>query len=435
MFKGLMLLSVSTGVKFASSTLIFLFAASQWPSAVFGQFMYGFAIASLIVLATELGFVQQLLKSVGSHPQNVNIILGDLLSTKLWLIVVVLALIFILPSSLMIKQGIDYPVFVMVLVSLILASISDLMLTAHRALSRFYIESKLSVSTNLLTIIFLVSTLLIFNKPFEFAAAMLTARVLQLALIAFFTQSLIRGYGFVGQFFAIKRRYQTTKDSIPYAADSGITTVLSNVDTLFISYLLGASATGVYQAAARFTQGVGVLFSVISSFFLPKFSKIFFNNENSADLGIKFQWVVLGGWLLLSLGLIAFYFVYSTYPTETTFHRAAPLLLAVILLAGMRFIAGLFGTYFIALGLQRKRVAYYFITLLIFIVLAPVLISLQGLWGPFSAFSLAYAFLITLSFFELRKYRVKLKYFMLLIGLVYLLLLGILQVIIGEISL
>lgn len=392
MIRGLSQIALATTIRLASSICVFLYAATVWRPEEFGAFMYAFSVSAMLVLCCEFGFSQQVLRDVGRAPSEIGPVMTRFLASKIWLSAAVLAAgctYALLSNALTGDMSLQ---FLSLLAAAVLLSFSDLVFNALRSLGRYGDELRVSTFSNGLTVVVLVLVIASGGTPLGLAVAILITRALQFVLVGrlflagWVSVHDLRSHG------SWSNTRQTLRNGAAYASDVFVGAALLNLDMIIVSRMLGYVEAGVYQAAARLSQGVGVVFSVLASYFLPKLSAESVTTGGSSNASkTRFAWtsVVLG--VVLILGFLVAYLAYQRSPAGTTLNMASALLPGFAALVIPRLLSGYLGVILTADGNQRLRAICYALALCMFVLLAYFFIGKLGTPGVLLAYAISYS--------------------------------------------
>lgn len=393
MIRGLAQLALATSVRFGTGVLTFVYAAKQWESVLFGQFMYSFSIATLFVIFCDFGFVQQILKDVGANPKRLSTKLNQFMAAKSWLIVLVViaALTFsALPSS----SSDGHAALLLLLVAAGCAgSVSEMLFQSMRAVGRYGDEMRISLWTNAIALMIFVVVLTLDCTPVQLAITFCIVRSIQLCIVGFASD--LRWFSIVKYRTFLKFRHvlRTIKGGQAYAYEVMVTAALSNVDTIVLARHVDFSQIGIYQAAARLSQGVSIAFSVLAGYFLPKVARAHQQSNLESRLTIRmFSIVAIVGFALV-LSFLAAAEYYGRQPADSSLFQAAPLLWGFAALVLIRFFSGSAAILLTATGRQSLRSLVYLGVLLIYIISASVMVPIMGVWGALIGYLVAYSIL------------------------------------------
>ena len=393
MIGGLSQLALATAVRFGTGVFIFVFAARQWSPEQFGQFMYCFSIASLFVLCADLGFAQQVLKDVGANPARLSAKLCRFFAAKVWLTVVVL--LGALGLSLLTHSS--FPGQLILVMALVVAgcagTFSELLFQTMRAVGRYGDEMRISLWTNGGAVVSFATVLTLGGTPITLALTFMVVRILQLGLV---DRGCALAWFNLPRFVACtrpRRVINTIRHGQAYAYEVMVMAALTNVDTILVARIAGYSQAGIYQAAARLSQGVGIAFSVVAGYFLPKLANAQRSGEGSVRITSRLFIVAAGISVVL---VIAFWLAAQYYNLQkpgSVMIQAVPILYGFAGLVMLRLFSGALAILLTAQGRQTLRATLYLCALAFFILSASVLVPVIGIWGALGAYFISYSIL------------------------------------------
>ncbi len=382
--------------RLGASTLLFILLAREWGAERFGEFTYFFSVAAILVLVCEFGFTQQILRDVGRSPETAAQQMGAFLGAKLWLTLstVVLLLIFLWFSSLSTESA---TLLVLLFAAAVLLSYTDFLFACYRALGWYKWETVITVQGNLIYFAAGVAVLYRSGSTILVACTLLAARVCQLLLAA-------RRFGrllpdTVRPDLKMRSVGAVIRRSVPFGAEVATAAIYVNADTLLVTHILGYTANGVYQAAARFYQGACQLPPIIASLFIPRMAR----DKNSAPVfsaHIKrlYAVMILAGVFCLVVFIALPHFIGHIY-TDPSLEGASELLPWFGLLLCIRFIAAGQGISLTVLNGQVIRVMLLLITMIAMFVIATPLLRSVGASGMIIACIISHL-LLSISFWH-----------------------------------
>lgn len=393
MIKSFVALSLTTGVRLLTGLVLFVLLAREWSAGQFGQFMYLFSIAALLLLACEFGFAQQILREIGRTPERARMLMSRYLGAKIWLT----ALTWVLAASFAWFSGLswgDTAQLAGLLLAGLFMSYADFLMTCFRAMGYFGEEAGLTVVGNLLYFAFSLGALYFWDVAIGVAVAMAVARLIHLGLTYRVFKRRVPEP--LTPDLKLRDSLQTIKASSAYGADVGISAAFINADTVLIAHSLGAESVGIYQAIARIYQGLVLMPAIMGSLFLPRLARTL-DEPVAFDRNSR-----LFGWGLVISGLLASAFFALGEPLlavvydQPHLQESFTLLPWFALLVFVRFVASVYGVVLTALGKQRGRAVSYVVALLVMLGIAPPLLERFGVAGMVMACAVAYALLAVL---------------------------------------
>lgn len=393
MIKSFAALSVTTGARLLTGLILFVLLAREWSAAAFGQFMYLFSVAALLVLACEFGFTQQILREIGRAPTEAAQLMSRYLGAKVWLTLAtwVMALLFAWLTGLC---WYDTAQLTLLLGAASLMSYVDFYMACFRAMGHFSEEAWLSLAGNALLFALAIVAMYVNGGPVGVALAMAAARLVQFLLS--YRLFCARVPDRPRPEFSPRSAGATLRSSGAYGADVAVGAAFINLDTVLIAHTLGPESVGIYQAIARIYQGAVLAPAILGSIFLPKLARELGNKYSFLQQYRKLAWSLL---ILGTLASATFTFgtpllklVYTQPHLESSF----ALMPWFALLVFVRFAASIYGVALTALGKQTSRVLIYIVALTIMVVTAGPLMTRFGEAGMVMSCTLAYALLAIL---------------------------------------
>lgn len=301
MVRHILQLGVSHFSRIASNVLVFVILARLWGPEIFGQFAYWFAVANLIALVSDLGAANYLLSVIGSdHHRSRSAFYGVLkIRGGVALTTFLVATIYVLVWLDQIASGV---LFLVLLVSAMAAATCELCFVPLRAFGRYSGEMRDTTISGFITVILVLGAGYCYPAmPWPAALALLISRLVSLALAAKRVYSendvLSEDSGCV---FSVR-----AKELLPFACDSALTNMSSNIDTILMKSIFGIGAVGVYQAGARLLQGGLTFAPVLAGVYLPKLAASLgihkdFRTANGLSSNLRSRMSLLG----FALGLV-----------------------------------------------------------------------------------------------------------------------------------
>lgn len=391
MFKNFLALGLSTLVRVLTGFVLFVLIAKHWGAEQFGQFMYLFSVVSLLVLACEFGFSQQILREVGRTPERAPHLMASYLGAKIWLTIFAfcLAIVFVLVSRLDWKAT---ATLMLLLSGATLLSYSDFLLACMRALGRFSHETTVTFKGNVLYFAIGVAALFADGGFVGLALALLGARLLHILITIVEYRRHVPGC--VTLDLHSSAVMPVIRRGAAYGIDGAVATVFTNIDTILITHMLGSAAAGLYQAGVRFYQGGCLLAPIFGTLYLPKLARA---GDDKALFSLHFRQLSYGltvTGLLLALGFVFNQFYVDLIFKGSDFSRLDTLLPWFGVLIFTRYVASIYGTVLTSLGGQTMRVVIYLISLLVMVTSAVFLMPLYNVIGMVLAVTIAHLVLI-----------------------------------------
>lgn len=377
MFKHTFFMTVSTLVRLLAGVVLFIFLARVLGPEDFGKLMYGFTLASLVVLVVEYGFSQQLLREIGKERTQVSQIMGRVFLAKLLLTILVL-----LGSygffTLFPRSADERHLFYWLLVAGILASFADFFNVAFRGIGRYYEETKVATLSSLFHLGFIGYLAFLNADLTTLAQGFIGSRSMNLALSWVAYQRVIGRFQWEQHCF--KTIFTTLKNGFPYAADTGFTSFFGQIDIVIVNYYLGSTAVGIYQAGMRFFQSATQFAPILGNVYLPAIAGCR-DNQQLNQLALKFtvQMLVVG-----TIGASVFIWggeLINRYVLGQKYDELSTLWPYIGILLFLRYLAASQGLLMTASGAQSLRVLSQFISALVLLIAVFYLVPLYALTG------------------------------------------------------
>ena len=170
-------------------------------------------------------------------------------------------------------------------------------------------------------------------------------------------------------------------------------TVMVSLDSVLITHTLGFTATGEYQAAARFYQGAALLPPIFAGVFLPRMARERQDMIVVSGLAEKVNLSMLG----LGAAVAAFFFSgpywYEWVYPDASLYSVGALLPWFGVLSLVAYVASAQGISITALGGQTVRALMLVAALILMLLLAQPLMSRFGVAGMVLSLTSAYGVL------------------------------------------
>lgn len=384
MLKSLAALGVSIGLKAAASIAIFIVAGVLWDAGSFGDFMYSFAVASVLVIGCEYGFTNQLLKNAVPKGQPfVTRLFRAKLALGIAAAILAHAGTLFIPS---LRNDYFLPLFY----SLLATSFFDFLSTTLKAHQRLAADFHLTTWTTALYALCALSLLASGGQATELSYTLLITRIIGFIAGFYVYRRYIGGSPLgIGRFQA-KNDLSPIKTSAPYATDTAINAVLNVLDGIILTHISGPANNGIYQIAARLNQAVPITFSVLASFFLPKLGQTL-ALEKFKHYSFRFLALTAAAWLMICILFSAAWLIYRSSPPASTLHTAASLLPGLAAIALVRLFCGWMSVLLIARDMQSTKTRAYGLALLLILLSSTVSIDQFGIFGIIISYGLGFA--------------------------------------------
>lgn len=185
------------------------------------------------------------------------------------------------------------------------------------------------------------------------------------------------------------------KESLPFFGSNFFALSIPRIIVIILGYLTNAASLGIFSAASRFANGVGLFSGALYNTFYPAMTNPENSDETRYVLARKFTLYAFIAGLVISL---AIYFL-AEILIDLTFK--IPEAVPVLKLLGFVVIPVLTHTILQSFLFSQKYerfISYFYILLWIFnLITCLILVNLYGYWGAaISAFTFEYIVMITL---------------------------------------
>lgn len=382
--------------------LLFVLLARYFGVEEFGIFSISYSLAAIFVISIDYGYSQSILYEIGKGGESIEKIVASGLKAKLFLVLLItlLFLIFLVTDSLFVKNK---SVLVILYVAAIFFSFAEFFGVTLRAEGVYKTESFIQTGVMILMIGSVVFAGYWSLPLVWFAVIICFCRMLHLILVVLFLTYDLRKV--LRSFSCVKIRHELKK-SFPFATDQALTNLMSNIDVIMVSYVLGVSQVGIYQAGQKLVQGYSALALVVSNLFLPKLSRYYQVDSFKYRKIIKLCALVLlalgfsGGLLFWQGEEILVAFIYGD-----EFKHLVDMMPAFGLLVFVRFVSGVFGLTLVSKGKQSVRVICNSFGLIMTLTVSLWLISKHGAVGMVYSQIASVSFVMTLYILLLIFYR------------------------------
>jgi O-antigen/teichoic acid export membrane protein len=370
--------TVTLGLRFLSTALLFIILARALGVEEFGRFAFAISFTGIFLIFVDYGFNLLIVKEVAVSPQNVLKIVADVVNGKI--ILSVLSTIVIISIVKILNYPLETELIIYILwVAAIFYSFGLFFNTIFKGLNQFQYETYPSIILNSLQFLLVVTLLMLGFETISIAVSYLISR------IVYFSIGLYLVLTKIGSFVIscdISRGSKVLKELLPYGVHAILATLYFQLDTVFLHYFKGDAEVGYYQAAMRIVMASMIICEVFVSAYFPVISKkIKIDRE-----GFHADGIALNKYMFLSGGIIAAFlflfsdivirFIYGEQYTHSIF--IMQLLAAVIFL---RFAGASYALFITAADNQRLRAISVAVSVVINIILNVIVIPKYGAVG------------------------------------------------------
>jgi len=361
-----------------------------------GEFTYIFAVSTILAVVSELGLSQLLVRKINAERtfvfslvRNVNIFkifisIGCVLSTSI--------IFYIFPA---LNLSLTLIIGIAVIIPKTIQATFD---SSIRALQKQAIPSVIKSINTLLQIIF--AYFILVNTGSLLSIFILIIIMETLTMIVFYIINKVL-WSRSGIIFADSIPYSNSyikpvlKESFPFFGSSFLALSIPRIIVIILGYLTNAVSLGIFSAASRFANGVGLFSGALYNTFYPAMTNPETPSNEKYALARKFTLYAFIIGLMISL---AIYFLAEKL-IDLTFRipEAVPVLKLLGFVVIPVLIHSILQSYLFSLKFE-KFIAYFYIILWIFnLISCLILVKFYGYWGAaISAFTFEYIVMITL---------------------------------------
>ena len=273
---------ITTVVRLATGLVMFIVLAHVWGPERFGQFMYPFTIAGILVKLVDYGFLLQAARDVGRRTSDAHATMSRALGAKLLLVVPATAAAYAAAILLPGDKGFG-ALLAVLLVDAVVNSFSQLLNVPLRALGRFDEEARVAALGNAVVFGAVATAVLMGNGPLATAAVMTGSRAICLLLSSGAYRRLLGSSP-----RAVLERTSLRASlwqGLPFGVHATVGTLNLQLDTLMVQHYLGAGSVGLYQAGMRILLGTLLVGDALNGVYLSAMARSSHDRDALARLG------------------------------------------------------------------------------------------------------------------------------------------------------
>lgn len=358
--------------------IIFLLAANNYPSPVYGQLVTIFSLANIFVTILDLGlpfYVQREFSILKTQSASV---LANVLAANVLCLPVYLAVLF--AAKHFFYAEVDFNLFVITIITVYVFSLSNLLNKALSGLSMFRQQFMVLFSYRLISMILLIAAIYFLHSELWVAMLMvLTGAIMQLSALNNSLRK--RNISITISQIRLKQITGIIAGSAPLGLAVIFYFLYDKIDILIISKLKGFDEVAYYSAGYGIYRSSAIVFSFI---FTTGLTQISFLGRNPKAVKLflrKYSYIVLCLSILPSFFFIFFSDVLIKILYPDTFSQSA-LILKILAAAipGMA-LSGLTGMILNGLGKFKENMTATFTGLTFNVILNLILIPVYGIIG------------------------------------------------------
>jgi O-antigen/teichoic acid export membrane protein len=255
-----------------SSRVVIGFASLMALARTLGPADYGFmatilAYSQIAAMLTDFGFGVQALRDIGAEPDRAGELIAACIRVKNFLVAMATALV----VGVLLTRHLSSELFsasLMLYGSIMVMSYGDMAIMALRGIGRFDVEAYAAWVGVVLFLIIVVGTALLKPQILALSTALLLARIGQAVLFFSVVGRFVRFGNCV--FGRLRDIIRFARDSSGLALDTILSVIPAQLDTVFVSSLLGLHAAGTYQVASRLANYVQLPIQILAQVYMPR---------------------------------------------------------------------------------------------------------------------------------------------------------------------
>lgn len=247
--------------RFLASGVLFIALAASWPPDLFGRFVFHHVLALVAAMVVDYGLALRTMREVAHAPRAARPVLRATLTAQSLLV----PLSGLLGLAFWVAGLIEEPaLFALLWLAHVLFNLVNTVYGVCRGIGRHDVEARIALVGNVLLCALPLSIAWTGGGPEAVAAAMVTARLLQVLAVAAHLRVLPEAAE-----PARESAGRVLRDARAYAVESWVSALFQNADSLIVRLMLGEAALGIYQAGARFMTIAIILAQTVGNLLVP----------------------------------------------------------------------------------------------------------------------------------------------------------------------
>lgn len=370
--------SLSFGTRFLSNALLFILLARALGVSEFGRFAFALSFTGLFLVLIDYGFNLLVVREVSMFPQNTINIINQIITGKIFLILLSSCILFITIKLLHYPFETELLVYILWFAA-IFYSFGFFFNAVFRGLNQFQYETYPTILSNILQCGMIIIFILLQLQSFVIAIGYLISRIIYFFHSFYLLKRKVGKPQFI---FNLYTGLKVLRESFSFGIHAVLATLYLQLDTVFLSYYKGNTEVGYYQAAMRIVIASMILYEIIASSYFPLLAKKF----KSDITGFKKDGLALNKYILLSGSFIAtFLLLYPDVTIKLLYGKEyLPSILIIQLLAIVvffRYVASSYAIFITIANSQKLRALSVAVSLIVNVVLNIVLIPRYGAIG------------------------------------------------------
>ncbi len=379
-FKDTFIVMISNVINYAGMFVIAVMISRMLGVDALGEFTYIIAVSSFIAIVSELGLSQLLIRKINENRSEVFSLIKNVNTFKLQLsaIVVILSLgiLFLLQKN---SFSLALIIGIVTVIPKTLYSTYD---ASIRALQKQSVPSAIKSANTSIQITAAYFILLYSKSLLNLFVFTLFAELLAVGVLYFFNNSIWKKSGTV---FADTSSYRYSnlipviKEALPFFGSGALALSIPRVIMIILENLAGAASLGIFSAASRFANGIGLLSGALYNTFYPAMTAPGTNTAERRKLALKFSAIGFSAGFALSI------LIYFTAEILIQLTFKIPEAVPVLKLLGLTIIPiltySVIQPYLISMGKEKFILKLYLLVFLFSIPLTVFIIHHHGLTG------------------------------------------------------
>lgn len=401
-FKDTFIVMAANVINYAGMFVIAVMISRILGVDALGEFTYIIAVSSIIAIVSELGLSQLLIRKINENRPEVFSLIKNVNTFKLQLSAIV-AVISI--GILFVFQKNSFSAALVIgIVTVIPKALYSTYDASIRALQKQSIPSAIKSANTFIQITAVYFILLYTKSLLNLFILIFFAELLTVGVFYFFNKSLWKKSGIVYAGSA-SYRYSAVKpvikEALPFFGSGAFALSIPRVIMIILENLTGAASLGIFSAASRFANGIGLLSGALYNTFYPAMTDPTVIAAQRKKLTIKFS--AIG----FSAGLVIALIIYFSADILIQLTFKIPEAVPVLKLLGFAVIPiltySVIQPYLISMGKEKFILKLYLFVFLFSIPLTVFIIHHHGLTGAaFISVFIEYLILSVLYFKFLR---------------------------------
>lgn len=361
-----------------------------------GEFTYIFAVSTILGVISELGLSQLLIRKINAERTFVFSLVRNVNIFKIFISVLCVLLTTII---FYLFPGLNFNLTLLIGITVIIPkTIQATYDSSIRALQKQAIPSVIKSINTLLQIVFAYFILVNTGSLLKCFIMILIMETLTMFSFYFMNKILWDRSGNVCSTlipYSFSYIKPVISESLPFFSSNFLALSIPRIIVIILGYLTNAASLGIFSAASRFANGVGLFSGALYNTFYPAMTNPGTPANILYALSRKFMLYAFLAGLMISLAI----FFSAELLIELTFR--IPEAVPVLKLLGFVVIPVLTHTILQSYLFSQKYerfISYFYILLWVFnLVTCLILVELYGYWGAaISAFTFEYIVMITL---------------------------------------